>query len=91
VRQEIRFCSALDGTRLAYAVHGRGAPLVRTATWLTHLELDWQSPVWRHLSVRTVERHLSNIYAKLRVSGKAARAAAAARFSRSLESPLVRG
>jgi DNA-binding CsgD family transcriptional regulator len=34
------------------------------------------------LSVRTVERHLSNIYVKLRVSGKAARAAAAARFSR---------
>jgi non-specific serine/threonine protein kinase len=34
------------------------------------------------LSVRTVERHHSNIYAKLRVSGKAARAAAAARYSR---------
>lgn len=34
------------------------------------------------LSVRTVERHLSNIYAKLRVSGKAGRAAAAARFAR---------
>jgi DNA-binding NarL/FixJ family response regulator len=34
-----------------------------------------------HLSVRTVERHLSNIYAKLRVSGKAARAAAAVWFS----------
>jgi DNA-binding NarL/FixJ family response regulator len=33
------------------------------------------------LSVRTVERHLTNIYAKLRLSGKAARAAAAARFS----------
>ena len=29
------------------------------------------------LSVRTVERHLSNIYAKLRVSGKAGRAARA--------------
>jgi len=43
------------------------------------------------LSVRTVERHLSNIYAKLRVSGKAARAAAAARFSASREQPLVRG
>ncbi|MGZ4218384.1 MAG: alpha/beta fold hydrolase [Solirubrobacteraceae bacterium] len=43
-----------------------------------------------YLSVRTVERHLSNIYAKLRVSGKAARAAAAARFSRSRESPPVR-
>ena len=34
------------------------------------------------LSVRTVERHLSNVYVKLRVSGKAARAAAAVRFSR---------
>jgi pimeloyl-ACP methyl ester carboxylesterase/DNA-binding CsgD family transcriptional regulator len=44
-----------------------------------------------YLSVRTVERHLSNIYAKLRVSGKAARAAAAARFSRSREPPLIRG
>ena len=44
----------------------------------------------RFLSVRTVERHLSNIYAKLRVSGKAARAAAAARFSRSRDPPLVR-
>jgi DNA-binding NarL/FixJ family response regulator len=34
-----------------------------------------------YLSVRTVERHLSNVYAKLRISGKAARAAAAARIS----------
>jgi DNA-binding CsgD family transcriptional regulator len=33
------------------------------------------------VSTRTVERHLSNVYAKLRVSGKAARAGAAARFS----------
>ena len=33
-----------------------------------------------HISVRTVERHLSNVYAKLRLSGKAARAAAAARY-----------
>jgi DNA-binding NarL/FixJ family response regulator len=32
-----------------------------------------------YLSVRTVERHLSNVYAKLRLSGKSARAAAAAR------------
>ena len=33
------------------------------------------------LSVRTVERHLSNIYAKVRLSGKAARASAAARYA----------
>jgi len=36
------------------------------------------------LSVRTVERHLSNVYAKLRVSGKAGRAAAAVRFAETL-------
>ena len=54
---EIRFCSAPDGARLAYAMHGRGPPLVRVATWLTHLELDWNSPVWRHWLDRLGERH----------------------------------
>jgi pimeloyl-ACP methyl ester carboxylesterase len=54
---EIRFCTAPDGTRLAYAVHGRGPPLVRVGTWLTHLELDWQSPVWRHWLDRLGEHH----------------------------------
>ena len=54
---EIRFCTAADGTRLAYALHGRGPPLVRVATWLTHLELDWQSPIWRHWLDRLGERH----------------------------------
>ena len=44
-----------------------------------------------YLSVRTVERHLSNIYAKLGVSGKAARAAAAARYSRLGEPPSFGG
>jgi len=48
VRQEVRFCTAPDGVRIAYAIHGTGPPLVRTATWLTHLEFDWESPVWRH-------------------------------------------
>jgi DNA-binding NarL/FixJ family response regulator len=37
-----------------------------------------------YLSIRTVERHLTNIYAKLRVSGNAGRAAAAVRFSEAL-------
>jgi pimeloyl-ACP methyl ester carboxylesterase/DNA-binding CsgD family transcriptional regulator len=54
---EIRFCTAPDGVRLAYAMHGRGPPLVRVATWLTHLERDWESPVWRHWLDRLGERH----------------------------------
>jgi pimeloyl-ACP methyl ester carboxylesterase/DNA-binding CsgD family transcriptional regulator len=54
---EIRFCTAPDGVRLAYSIHGRGPPLVRVATWLTHLERDWGSPVWRHWLDRLGESH----------------------------------
>jgi pimeloyl-ACP methyl ester carboxylesterase/DNA-binding CsgD family transcriptional regulator len=48
VEQEIRFCEARDGVRLAWARHGAGPPMVRAGTWLTHVEFDWGSPVWRH-------------------------------------------
>lgn len=47
MEQRIRFVSARDGARLAYATHGRGYPLVRAAHWLTHLQYDWESPIWR--------------------------------------------
>ena len=48
-RQEIQFCSASDGVRIAYALAGQGPPLVKSANWLNHLEYDWQSPIWSHL------------------------------------------
>ncbi len=48
MEQQVRFCTAPDGVRLAYAAHGAGPPIVRAATWLTHLDFDWESPVWRH-------------------------------------------
>lgn len=47
-RQQIRFCTAPDGVRLAYAVSGKGPPLLRTASFINHLDFDWDSPVWRH-------------------------------------------
>ncbi len=47
--QEIHFCTAPDGVRLAYSRIGRGSPLVKTGNWMTHLEFDLESPVWRHL------------------------------------------
>jgi pimeloyl-ACP methyl ester carboxylesterase len=46
--QTIRFCTAPDGVRLAYATVGQGPVLVKAANWLSHLEYDWNSPVWRH-------------------------------------------
>jgi pimeloyl-ACP methyl ester carboxylesterase/DNA-binding CsgD family transcriptional regulator len=47
VKQQIRFCRSFDGTRLAYAVTGEGPPLVKAPHWLTHLEYEAQSPIWR--------------------------------------------
>ena len=57
MKQHVRFCTARDGLRLAYAVHGSGPPLVRVATWLSHLELEWESPVWRHWLKQLGDRH----------------------------------
>ena len=47
-RQTVRFCRSADGVDIAYAVHGSGPPLVVDACWVSHLEFDWESPIWRH-------------------------------------------
>ncbi len=57
LRQDIHFCTATDGTRIAYATVGTGPPLVRAAHWITHLDYDWQSPVWRHWLVGLARDH----------------------------------
>jgi pimeloyl-ACP methyl ester carboxylesterase/DNA-binding winged helix-turn-helix (wHTH) protein len=46
--QEIRYCTSPDGVRIAYAATGSGPPLVKAANWLTHLDLEWDSPIWAH-------------------------------------------
>jgi len=46
--QDIRFARSADGVGIAYAIHGSGPPLLLDACWLSHLQFDWQSPVWRH-------------------------------------------
>ena len=48
LEQRIQFCTAPDGVNIAYATSGTGPPLVKPANWMTHLEYDWESPVWRH-------------------------------------------
>ena len=49
--QDIRFARSADGVGIAYAIHGSGPPLLLDACWLSHLQFDWQSPVWRHYLV----------------------------------------
>lgn len=46
MRQRVAFCETSDGVRIAYATAGRGRHLLRVGGWLTHLEHDWDSPVW---------------------------------------------
>lgn len=47
LHQNLRFCTAGDGTRIAIAAIGAGPPLLRAAHWLSHVEHDLKSPVWR--------------------------------------------
>lgn len=46
MHQRIGFCRSSDGVRIAYATAGHGEPLMRVGGWLTHVEYDWNSPVW---------------------------------------------
>jgi pimeloyl-ACP methyl ester carboxylesterase/DNA-binding CsgD family transcriptional regulator len=47
MHQRIEFCTAADGAKLAYATSGDGPPLVISASWVTHLESQWNSLTWR--------------------------------------------
>jgi pimeloyl-ACP methyl ester carboxylesterase/DNA-binding CsgD family transcriptional regulator len=56
-RQDVRFCTSSDGVRLAYAAIGQGPPLVKAPNWLSHLEYEWKSPLWRHWLEGLSRRH----------------------------------
>lgn len=60
IKQRIRFCATGDGVRIACATLGRGLPLVRVATYMTHLEYDHKSPVWVHW-LRDLSKHFTLI------------------------------
>lgn len=47
-RQRIDFTKGHDGARLAYGVSGSGPAIVRASHWMSHLEFEWESPVWGH-------------------------------------------
>lgn len=49
LRQSTCYVSSSKGAKIAYSATGTGPPLMRIGHWLSHLELDWHSPVWRPL------------------------------------------
>src|SRR5262249_17599415 len=57
VKQHIQYATSSDGVRIAYAAMGQGTPVVRASHWLTHLEYELDSPVWRHLILGMASRH----------------------------------
>ncbi|MEM7400566.1 MAG: alpha/beta fold hydrolase [Pseudomonadota bacterium] len=65
VKQEIRYCVSEDGARIAYAVAGDGTPVIKCGNWLTHLEHDWDTPIWRHLM-----QFLANDYSLVRYDAR---------------------
>lgn len=57
MHQEIQYCTASDGVRLAYSKIGKGTPVVRTPHWFAHLEHDLKGPIYRHQILGLAHRH----------------------------------
>src|SRR6266699_6091553 len=57
MHQEIQYCTASDGVRLAYSKIGTGTPVVRTPHWFAHLEHDLKGPIYRHQILGLAHRH----------------------------------
>jgi DNA-binding winged helix-turn-helix (wHTH) protein/pimeloyl-ACP methyl ester carboxylesterase len=63
--QKVTFCRTADGINLALASVGTGPPLIKIANWLTHIEYDWESPIWLPLL-----QHLAERYRLIRYDGR---------------------
>mgnify|MGYP001375402824 CR=1 FL=1 len=57
MEQQLGFTAAPDGVSICYATVGEGPPLVKAHNWLSHLEYDWRSPVWRHWWEALAQNH----------------------------------
>lgn len=57
LNQQVRYCRARDGVRLAYATVGSGPPILQSAHWLSHLEYDWELPIARYRLLDLVKAH----------------------------------
>jgi pimeloyl-ACP methyl ester carboxylesterase len=66
--QRVFFTNSFDGTRIAYAIAGKGPPLVKVANYMSHLEYDWSSPIWIHWLEELTRAH-TLIHSDERCSG----------------------
>jgi pimeloyl-ACP methyl ester carboxylesterase/DNA-binding CsgD family transcriptional regulator len=82
--QRVRYVRSTDNVSIAWAEAGHGMPLVKAANWLTHLEFDWESPVWRHWT-RFFSRHYRYIRHDERGCGMSDRDVGALSFPRWVE------
>jgi pimeloyl-ACP methyl ester carboxylesterase len=57
IPQQIHYCAAPDGVRIAYAAAGEGYPLLKCANWMSDLQYDWDSSVWRHWIAELSDRN----------------------------------
>ncbi len=57
LEQQVQYCVAPDGVRLAYAKVGSGPVLLRSAHWMGHLEYDWEMPIFRHFLIDIAKSH----------------------------------
>lgn len=48
MQQSVKITRTSDGVNLAWASAGSGPTLIKASNWLSHLEFDLDSPVWRH-------------------------------------------
>ncbi|MGB3807062.1 MAG: alpha/beta fold hydrolase [Erythrobacter sp.] len=55
-RQTIRYTTAEDGTRIAYAAMGEGRPVLKAANWLTHLNAELEIPEWSGFTIELARR-----------------------------------
>lgn len=83
-QQRIRYLRTPDGVQLAWAAAGDGPTLVKAANWLSHLDYDWDSPVWRHW-IRFFSNHFRFIRYDERGCGMTDRAVGDLAFRRWVE------
>lgn len=44
----VRYCTTADGVRIAFEQSGSGPPILKSSNWMSHIDEDRDTPLWRH-------------------------------------------